>query len=299
MSSVAQIAEQLVTVADYLRYAASTFGAADLVYGHGTDNPWDEAVALLAGSLDLPWDRIQFVTEARLLPDERARLADRIEQRVRARVPVAYLTGVAWFAGLAFHVDQRVLIPRSPIAELIDQRLAPWLPREPRRLADLCCGCGCIGIALAEAFPAARVDLLDNSADALAVADINIARHDLQARVRAIQADLLPDDAGTYDVIVANPPYVSEAEMSRLPPEYRHEPRDALAAGADGLDVVARILAQASVHLADDGILVLEAGDAAPLMPERWPEIAFMWPEFEHGGHGVAVIEAAALRRTV
>ena len=126
MSSAAQIAEQLVTVADYLRYAASTFGAADLVYGHGTDNPWDEAVALLAGSLDLPWDRIQFVTEARLLPDERARLADRIEQRVRARVPVAYLTGVAWFAELAFHVDQRVLIPRSPIAELIDQRLAPW-----------------------------------------------------------------------------------------------------------------------------------------------------------------------------
>lgn len=295
MTDRSEVSAELTSVGDYLRWAASRFAAAELVYGHGTDNAWDEAVALIASTLGLPWDRLQFVVGARLLPAEREQLIERVEQRVSERLPLPYITGEAWFAGLPFQVDPRVLIPRSPIAELIEQGFEPWLRREPRTVADVCCGCGCIGIAIAAHFPGARVDLFDISEAALEVARGNVLRHGLSDRVRPVRADLLGEAAGRYDLIVANPPYVTDREMAELPPEYRHEPQLALAGGVDGLELVRRILETSRQHLHREGILVLEAGNAAERLAECYPELPFIWPEFERGGHGVLVLRGADL----
>ncbi len=292
-----EVVAALATVRDFIRWGASRFQAAGLHFGHGTDNALDEAAWLVLHALHLPLDLSGPWLEARLTASEKRRVLDRLMARIRTRKPAAYLTGEAWFCGLLFHVDESVLVPRSPIAELIEQRFQPWLVAEPvTRILDLCTGSGCIGIACAFAFPEARVDLADISDAALAVARRNVERHRLADRVQVHRADLFDGlPPARYPLIVANPPYVDAAAMAGLPAEYRHEPALGLQAGADGLDLVRRILAEAHRWLAPQGLLVVEVGDSAPALRRAYPDLPFLWPEFERGGHGVFVLEAAAL----
>lgn len=275
-----------------IRHCAGRLDAAGLTFGHGTDNALDEAAWLVFGALgldhaaaDVAYGRPVTTTEQR---DVEALLARRIEQRT----PLAYLLRQAWFAGLEFYVDERVLVPRSPIAELIAERFEPWVAADRvRRIADIGTGSGCIAIALAHVFPDAQVDALDISTEALAVAAINIERHGLEGRVRPVESDLFDAVRGTrYDLVVANPPYVDAADMASLPAEFRHEPELGLASGPDGLDAVRRILAEARAQLADNGVLVCEVGNSQPALEAAFPGLAFTWLEFEHGGHGVFLL---------
>ncbi|GAA4495352.1 50S ribosomal protein L3 N(5)-glutamine methyltransferase [Pseudaeromonas paramecii] len=288
---------ELRTVNDMMRWAVSCFNEAGLFYGHGTDNGWDEAVQLMLPSLHLPPFISDDIKAARLTRSERQLLAELVARRVEERLPAPYLTNKAWFAGLEFYVDERVIVPRSPIAELIAQRFTPWLQGEPRRIMDLCTGSGCIAIALAYAFPEAEVDALDISVDALNVAEINIQHHGLEERVIPIVSDVwqaLP--AGDqYDLIVSNPPYVDEEDMADLPDEFHHEPELALASGFDGLDLTRQILARAADFLTDDGLLVVEVGNSQVHLSAQYPQVPFTWVEFEQGGHGVFVLTKAQL----
>lgn len=287
----------LRTVRDFIRWGASRFAEAGLVFGHGTDNALDEAAALVLHALHLPPDLPEAWLGAALTRGEREAVAALLRRRIEERLPAAYLTGEAWFAGLPFQVDARVLIPRSPIAELIEHGFEPWAAGiEVRRILDLGTGSGCIGIACALAFPEAEVDLADVSAEALEVARANVARHGLEGRVRAVRSDGFAALDGTYDLIVSNPPYVSAAQMRALPPEHRHEPALALAAGPEGLDFALRILREAPARLRDPGLLVVEVGEAADALQARLPELPLIWPEFARGGDGVFVIGAAQLR---
>jgi len=281
---------------------ADRFAAAGLDYGHGTDNPLDEAAWLVYAVAGIdhaadPDDAYARAVDPRALA-EIERLA---QARVTQRIPLAYLLHEAWFAGRRFYVDERVLIPRSPFAELIDDRFAPWLPREPQRILDLGTGSGCIAIALAEVFPDATVDAIDVSADALAVAAVNVARYELSERLTLIESDLFAGldrergDSHRYDLIVSNPPYVDRNDMQSLTAEFRHEPSLGLAAGDDGLSCVDRILKDASRFLADDGILVCEVGNSQPALEAKYPRAAFVWLEFEYGGQGVFLIDRAGL----
>lgn len=284
-------AGDLRTIRDLVRWGASEFGRAKLHFGHGTDNALDEAYHLVTWALHLPHELPKGYFEAQLTGAERARVLKLLRERVRTRKPAAYLTGEAWFAGLPFEVDARVLVPRSPIAELIAGHFQPWLRGQPRRILDLCAGSGCIAVACAMAFPEARVDAVEIDARALAVLGRNIARHGVGDRVEAVRSDLFAELAGrTYDLIVSNPPYVPTKRWRGMPKEYHHEPRLALEAGADGMDIVARILREAPRHLADDGLLVCEVGGSVPEFERRFPGIPVIWPEFEHGGDGVFVI---------
>ncbi|WP_409420200.1 50S ribosomal protein L3 N(5)-glutamine methyltransferase [Pseudaeromonas sp. ZJS20] len=288
---------ELSTVNDMMRWAVSCFNEADLFYGHGTDNGWDEAVQLMLPSLHLPPFISDDIKAARLTRSERQLLAELVARRVEERLPAPYLTNKAWFAGLEFYVDERVIVPRSPIAELIAQRFAPWLQGEPRRIMDLCTGSGCIAIALAYAFPEAEVDALDISVDALNVAEINIQHHGLEERVIPILSDLwqaLPE-GDQYDLIVSNPPYVDEEDMADLPDEFHHEPELALASGFDGLDLTRQILAKAADFLTDEGLLVVEVGNSQVHLSAQYPQVPFTWVEFEQGGHGVFVLTKAQL----
>lgn len=288
---------ELRTVNDMMRWAVSCFNEAGLFYGHGTDNGWDEAVQLMLPSLHLPPFISDDIKAARLTRSERQQLAELVARRVEERLPAPYLTNKAWFAGLEFYVDERVIVPRSPIAELIHQRFTPWLQGEPRRIMDLCTGSGCIAIALAYAFPEAEVDALDISVDALNVAEINIEHHGLEARVIPILSDVwqaLPE-GDQYDLIVSNPPYVDEEDMADLPDEFHHEPELALASGFDGLDLTRQILARAAEFLTDDGLLVVEVGNSQVHLSAQYPQVPFTWVEFEQGGHGVFVLTKAQL----
>lgn len=281
----------LVTVRDLMRWGASAFTRAGLVFGHGSDNALDEAFHLVLWSLKLPFDLPTIYLEATLTPLERAEVLALLDRRVGERLPAAYLTGEAWFAGLPFTVDARVLIPRSPIAELIERGFEPWLTQEPVRLLDLCAGCGCIGIACALAFPHTQVDLAELDDGARQVCAQNIERHHLSEQVKVISSDLfvaLGDRR--YDLIVSNPPYVPTAEWAQLAPEYRHEPRLALESGADGMAVVARILEQAPDYLTPDGLLVCEIGGSQDEFEARFPRFPAIWPEFERGGDGVFIV---------
>lgn len=281
--------EGLLTMRDLMRWGASRFGEVDLGYGHGMGSALDEAVYLTLHALHLPPDTDASWFDARVTGEERESVLNLLRRRADERAPAAYLTHEAWFSGLSFYVDQRVLVPRSPIAELIEQGFEPWLdPSGVHRILDIGTGSGCIGIACAYAFPEADVDLVDISPDALAVANINIDRHDLRGRVRAIRSDLFEGLAGErYDLIVSNPPYVDREDMDALGKEYRHEPELGLAAGEEGLDVVLPLLKTAAMHLNPGGLLVVEVGNSAAALHDRLPECPFTWIEFERGGLGV------------
>ena len=288
---------EMQTLRDCLRWTVSTFLRSELHFGHGTDNAWDEARWLVLGALALPFEAPDWVLDSRIATPERERLTQLLKRRVVERVPVAYLLGEAHFAGLRFEVDGNVLVPRSPIAELIEAGFEPWLGgMEPARILDLCCGSGCIGIAAALRFPGASVDLSDVSPAALAVARRNVALHGLEGPVHVKESDLFSAlDGERYDLILCNPPYVDAAEMAALPAEFRHEPRLGLAAGEDGLDLVHRILREARAHLSVQGLLVLEVGASAPALDAAYPRLPMVWPEFERGGQGVALIRAEDL----
>lgn len=288
---------ELLTIRDFLRWGASEFIAAQLFYGHGTDNPWDEAEQLVLHGIHLSPPLADEWLDARLTLSERKKVMANLERRIRERIPAAYITGQAWFAGLPFSVDERVLVPRSPLAELIQKRFEPWVATTPSHILDLCTGSGCIGIACAYAFPEAYVQLSDISYDALAVAEENILQHGLSERVFAIQSDLFDGFQGqTFDLIVSNPPYVDAEDMASLPDEYHAEPELGLASGLDGLDFTRRLLAQAADHLTEAGVLIVEVGNSWPALEAAFPHLPFTWVEFEQGGHGVFVLTAQDLR---
>ena len=287
---------ELCTVLDFVRWGASRFNEAGLWFGHGTDNAWDEALLLVMHGLHLPIDSKPDVLQARLTMDERREVMGLLERRFTERLPAAYLTHEAHFCGMEFYVDERVLVPRSPIGELIRNEFQPWLQVEPLAILDLCCGSGCIGIACAEAFPGARVDLSDISEGAVEVAQININRHDLNERVRAVQSDLFAGlDGFSYELIVCNPPYVDARDLAEMPEEYRAEPEIALGSGDDGLDFTRRLLREAANHLQPDGLLVCEVGNSWEALEEAFPQVPFVWPEFADGGHGVFAISREEL----
>lgn len=298
MLDVEEPLNHLQTLRDYVRWSASRFRESGLVFGHGTDNAIDEAAALVLHSLHLPPDFPEEYWQARVTPTEGRAVLERVKRRIDERLPLPYLTREAWFAGLPFYVDARVLVPRSPIAEMIEAGFSSWSQTEGmERVLDLGTGSGCIAIACALAFEETVVDASDVSEDALEVASINVQRHQLGDRVRLIQADVfdgLPSGR-RYDLIVANPPYVDAEDMARLPPEYRHEPRLGLAAGEDGLEVVHRVLADAADWLTADGLLVVEVGNSGPAVEAAWPGVPFLWIEFERGGHGVFALTSAEL----
>ena len=294
--AAAAAVEELDSPLDFVRWGASRFSEAGLAFGHGTDNAVDEALALVLHALHLEPGLPEEVLRGKLTRAEKQAVVDLLRRRLETRKPAAYLTGEAWFAGMRFHVDGRVLVPRSPIAEWIERAFEPFLdPSGVRRALDLGTGSGCIAVALAAAFPEAVVDASDVSADALSVAEKNVRYHGLEARVRMHHSDLFDALSGTYDLIVSNPPYVPQASYETLPEEYRHEPALGLAAGADGLAIVDRILQRAAGRLNAGGVLVVEVGEAAPALIEKYPKLAFTWLDMTRGGDQVFLLEKEQL----
>lgn len=283
------------TVEQFVRAGASLLDAAGLAFGHGTDNAVDDAAELVFFAAGLRHEEAPAVYARSLTEPQKAAVRQLLERRISERIPTAYLTHRMWFAGHEFHVDERVLVPRSPIAELIESRFEPWIDADRiKRLVDIGTGSGCIAIASALALPEAAVDAVDVSESALAVTRMNMERHGVAARVRGVLSDVYAGlgDA-RYDVIVSNPPYVSVAEMEALPEEYRREPDLGLRAGDDGLDVVRRLLAGAGEHLNPGGILVVEVGDSEGALVAACPGVPFTWLEFERGGGGVFLLDEA------
>jgi ribosomal protein L3 glutamine methyltransferase len=286
--------QHLKTVRDVLRFAVSRFNEAELSFGHGLANAFDEAAYLILHALNLPIDRLDPFLDARLLPDELGKVLGVLEQRVKQRLPAAYLTHEAWLGGHRFYVDERVIVPRSFIAELLPEGLKPWLPDENdvRSALDLCTGSGCLAILIAEAYPNADVDAIDSSADALEVAQRNVNDYGLNDVIRLVKSDLFAALAGCrYDLIVSNPPYVTADSMASLPAEYRHEPRLALASGADGLDHVRTILLAAVDHLEEEGILVVEVGNNRAALERAFPDVPFIWLDTASGADFVFLLE--------
>ncbi len=288
---------ELRTLRDLVRWGASEFNAAQLCFGHGNDNAWDEALCLARHVLHLSPEEDNKIADVRLLSSERQEIAELFQRRIQEHIPAAYLTHEAWFAGLPFYVDSRVIIPRSPIAELIAQGFTPWLEEASiSHILDLCTGSACIAIACALAFPQAEVAAVDISPEALAVARKNVAHYQLEHSVHLIESDLFTQlPTQRYDLIISNPPYVSAAEMAQLPAEYQHEPGLALAAGEDGLDVVRRILAEAAQYLTPQGILLVEVGVSATALEAGFPELNFLWLELKTGGQGVFLLTYESL----
>lgn len=281
-----QAKNHLHTLRDLLRFAVSQFNQAGLVFGHGSDTAYDEAAYLILHTLHLPLDHLEPFLDARLTSTEVSQVLDILERRVTERLPAAYLTHEAWLGSYSFYVDQRVIIPRSFIAELLQNRLEPWITdaAEVHAALDLCTGSGCLAIVLAHAFEQAEIDAVDISTDALAVASRNIADYQLQERVRLMQSDLFAGLAGRrYDLIISNPPYVNAESMAELPEEYRHEPVNALASGADGLEATRKILAGAAAHLTDQGLLVVEIGHNRDAVLREYPRTPFTWLETSAG----------------
>ncbi|MDC9727900.1 MAG: 50S ribosomal protein L3 N(5)-glutamine methyltransferase [Methyloprofundus sp.] len=286
--------QTLETIRDYIRWGASQFSKAELFHGHGTATAIDDAAALVLHSLHLPYDLAECYFSSRLTQAEREKIAALIQRRVNERIPSAYLMQEAVFAGLKFYVDQRVLVPRSPFAELIQEQFSPWVdPDQVHNVLDLCTGSACIAIACAYAFPDAQVDAVDLSPDALEVAKINLAKHKLESQLALYQSDLftaLP--AKKYDLIVSNPPYVAISEWEQLPDEFHAEPEMGFTGGESGLDLVIKILVDAAEYLTDQGILVVEVGSSAETLQSQFSNIPFYWLDFEQGGDGVFLLTA-------
>ena len=283
---------ELNTIIDFIRYGASRFGAAGLSFGHSFDNALDEATQLVLHALHLPHDTGPAYGQAQLVAEEKTQVLALFQRRIDERIPACYLTGEAWFAGLSFKCDSRALVPRSPIAELIESGFEPWLGgREVHRVLDLCTGSGCIAIATAHYNPYWEVDAVDLSPDALALARENIERLDT-VNVRLIESDLFANLKGqVYDLIVTNPPYVTHAESDALPKEYSHEPQMGLRAGDDGLDLALEILRDAPGHLSENGLLICEVGESEQHLIRLLPELPFAWLEFKVGQMGIFVLE--------
>jgi ribosomal protein L3 glutamine methyltransferase len=296
MIDYSSAAKELSSLRDFLRWTTSKFSEAGLFYGHGNEDAFNEAMQLILHSLYLPVIEFpELFIDCRLTTQEKQQIVELVKKRIEKRIPVPYLTKEAWFAQLPFFVDERVLIPRSPFAELIAEEFSPWLiePDSVTNILDLCTGSACIAIACAYAFPDASVDAIDISSDAIDVANINIEKHNIGDRVTAIQSNLwqhCPDKH--YDLIVSNPPYVGMAEMQTLPAEYKHEPELALKAEDNGLAIVEQILLKAAEFLSPDGILIVEVGNSDEAVVEKWPETPFTWLEFEQGGHGLFMLDA-------
>lgn len=280
--------ENLRTVQDFIRWTASQLSLSDIFLGHGTDNPIDESKQLILATLGLSLFIPEEFYSANLTNDEKNQIIDIIQKRIKDRVPTPYLTNQAWFCGHAFYVDERVLIPRSPIGELIDNHFEQIILTEPKNILDLCTGSGCIGIACAYEFADAQVDITDISLEALDIAQTNIEMHEMDFQVTPILSDLFDDvPEKQYDLIVTNPPYVDSEDMSDLPDEFLYEPKLALEAGFDGLDLVKKILRDAINYLTPAGVLVCEVGNSWVSLQQQYPDVPFNWIEFERGGLGV------------
>jgi ribosomal protein L3 glutamine methyltransferase len=316
--SLEEAAENLTTIRDFIRFGVSSLRQYDAYVGQGTEDFFAESAALVLQTLSLDWSADAEILDAKLLPTEKKAVLNLLEQRINQRIPTSYLLNLAYFAGKPFYVDERVLIPRSPIAELIAQRFAPYLldengqlqaqarhglpphptPKTPERILDLCTGSGCIAIALAYAYPDAAVDATDLSKDALEVAAINVEHHNMQHQVALLESDLfdrIPAEQ-QYDLIVSNPPYVDAEDMADLPAEFLHEPELALAAGQDGLDLVRKMLAVAADYLSAEGLLVIEVGNSEWALKQNFNKIDFHWLQFQHGGSGIFALTAQQCR---
>jgi ribosomal protein L3 glutamine methyltransferase len=293
MSFYPRAAEELFTIRDWLRFTVSRFEESGIFYGHGTDNAYDEAAWLILSALHLPHDTLENFLDAVITEQERRHLAHLVERRVTERTPTAYLVREAWLKGFKFYVDERVIVPRSFIAELLEEHLAPWIefPEMVTSAADICTGSGCLGILLAHAFPDAAIDVVDISPDAISVANINIANYGLQEQVQAIQSDMFTALQGkTYDLIISNPPYVDAPSMATLPQEYRNEPQLALGSGLAGLDHTHTLLREAPKHLNEGGLLVVEIGHNRDALLEAYPDLPFTWLEVEAGNEFVFLL---------
>ncbi len=316
--TLTEAVEHLSTIRDFIRFVVTSLRSSEVHLGQGTEDHFAEATALVMQSLSLDWTADDQILESRLLPSEKQRIIQLLAQRINGRVPLGYLLNLAYFCGQPYYVDERVLIPRSPIGELIDNRFAPYLtdgglpdpkggvnrlphndhPIMPERILDLCTGSGCIAIALAHVFHDAVIDAVDLSRDALAVASINVSHHLKEDQVSLIESNLferLPAQK-QYDLIVSNPPYVDASDMADLPEEFRHEPEMALAAGQDGLDLVRQILLKSVDYLTENGLLVVEVGNSEWALRQSMPRVPFHWLQFSHGGTGIFALTAAECR---
>lgn len=290
------VPNSLQTIKDFLRWTFSNFNRSDIYYGHGQDNAWDESLHLVLTGLELPMDLPDNLFDTRLTLSEKQLLVGLVTERLAKRIPVAYLVNSAWFCGLEFYVDERVIVPRSPISALIEDSFRGLLHHNPTRILDLCTGSGCIAIACANKFPNAEVDAVDLSFDALNVAEINIERHGMQDRVFPLQSDLFNNLIGDkYDLIVTNPPYVDLEDLSDMPEEFHFEPELALGSGYDGLDITKQILTHAADYLNDNGVLVCEVGNSMVHLIEQYPDVPFNWVELKNGGVGVFSLTKAQL----
>ncbi len=293
-----RLVTELITIRDYIRFATSRFAAAELHYGHGFEDAFSEAVYLVLAALHLPQNLPEQYFSSQLTLDERHRILQFFDKRINTRMPVAYLTQEAWFAGMSFYVDQRVLIPRSPLAEVIEAAFEPWLaPEKIFNILDLCTGSGCIALACANYLPHVQVDAADISPDALAVAAKNIAHYQAEEQVHLVQSDYFDALLGKqYDVIISNPPYVPATSFNQLPPEYHHEPRIGLLAGEEGLQAVNIILQEAKLYLKeDDSLLIVEVGESKESVEAAFPHLPFTWLEFARGGEGVFLLKRCQL----
>ncbi len=299
MKHFSRLNEELFTIRDWLRFTVSRFEEAEIFFGHGTDNAYDEAVWLILSALHLPHDTLHNFLDAVITKNERKNLTHLIERRITERVPTAYLLREAWLRGFKFYVDERVIVPRSFIAELLEDGLQPWIeyPELIHSAADICTGSGCLGVLLANAFPDAAIDVVDISLDAIAVCNINIANYGLQGQITAIQSDMfaaLKDKK--YDLIISNPPYVDAPSMATLPREYQNEPQIALGSGAAGLDHTHTILREAVKHLDEEGILVVEIGHNREALIDAYPDLPFTWLEVESGNEFVFLLTKQQLQ---
>ncbi|MBM2830735.1 MAG: prmB [Gammaproteobacteria bacterium] len=286
------VVESISTLRQLIDWTAEQLNAADLFFGHGTDNAYDEAVFLVLRSIQLPFDVADKVLDQALEQEEKERILSVINERIKTKRPVAYILGEAWFAGMSFYVNEGVLIPRTPFAELITEKFSPWCEEDNvKRILDIGTGCGCIAIVSAFAFPDAKIDAIDISTEALAVARKNVERYKLDDRITVIHSDLFENIGDIqYDLIIANPPYVSNDELANLPAEYHYEPVIGLHAGHDGLDVVKQILNSAREHLTGQGVLAVEVGNSQQALINYYPQVPFLWLDLQHGGEGVFLL---------